>query len=74
MRLNSVPQKSIILAEEYSHLRGKKYFPRRLMKIKYQVHEIQVFGKLGFAEEKGICTQRAGNILKMHGKKPKKPP
>lgn len=43
------------------------------MKIKYQVYETQVFRKLGFAEGKGICTQKAGSILKMHGKNQKKP-
>lgn len=39
------------------------------MKIKYQVFETaQVFRKSEFAEGKGICTQRSGNALKMHGK------
>lgn len=43
------------------------------MKIKYQVFETaQVFRNLKFTEGKGICTQRAGNVLEMHGKKPKK--
>lgn len=44
------------------------------MKIRYQVFETaQVFRKLEFAEGKGICTQRAGNVLKMNGKSGKNP-
>lgn len=73
LRLNSAPQKCIFLAKKYPYLGGKKYFPGRLMKIKYQMFETaQVFQKLEFAEGKGICAQRTGNVLKMHGKTEKK--
>jgi len=69
LRLNSVPQKCILFAEKYPHFGGKKYFPGKLVKIEYQVFKTaQVFRKLEFDEGKRICTQRAGNILKMHGK------
>lgn len=77
LRLNSIHQyfKHVwFQRKKKSTFERKKYFPgNRLIKNKWQVFETaQLFRKSEFAEKKGICTQRAGSILKIHEKLKKK--